>query len=113
MAYIWINPVTENMYDPAALDAFLKQHRFKRVYASSHWLDTVKEKYKQAVKTADHTVIDMRCPKIIHLIDAYDLRESVTIPNIIQKNNCGSLRHCLFKGIRYLLDKILSAFISP
>lgn len=82
MAYIWINPVTENMYNPAALDAFLKQHRFKRVYASSHWLDTVKEKYKQALKTADHTVIDMRCPKIIHLIDAYDLRESVTIPNI-------------------------------
>ena len=82
MKYIWINPVTESMYEPAALDNFLKHHDFKRVFASSHWLDVVKEKYKQAVATADHTVIDMRCPKIIHLIEAYDLKEEVHIPDI-------------------------------
>ncbi|WP_458407072.1 hypothetical protein [Anaerotignum sp.] len=82
MKYIWINPVTANMYDPNALNAFLSKHGYTRVEASAHWLETVKEKYKQAVDTAEHTLIDMRCPKIIDFIDAYDLRDSVTIPSI-------------------------------
>ena len=82
MKYIWINPVTASMYDPAALNAFLTLHGFVRVEASTHWLETVKEKYKQAVETAAHTVIDMHCPKIIDFIDAYELRNDVTIPDI-------------------------------
>lgn len=82
MKYIWINPVTASMYDPDALNAFLEKNDYKRIEASSHWLKTVKEKYSQAVKTAAHTVIDMRCPKIIDFIDAYELRNNVTIPAI-------------------------------
>lgn len=82
MRYIWINPVTANMYDPDALNNFLTAHDYIRVEASSHWLDTVKEKYKQAVKTAEHTLIDMRCPKTLDFIDAYELKDHVTIPPI-------------------------------
>lgn len=82
MKYIWINPVTANMYDPAALHAFLAEKGYTRIDASAHWLETVKEKYKQALETAEHTLIDMRCPKIIDFIDAYELRSKVTIPEI-------------------------------
>lgn len=99
MKYIWINPVTANMYDSDALNAFLAAHHFVRVEASSHWLDTVKEKYKQAVETAEHTLIDMRCPKILNFIDAYELRDHVTIPPIEPiLIHCGrelSRRECL------------------
>jgi len=82
MKYIWINPVTANMYDPDALNRFLNDHNYIRVEASKQWLDVVKEKYKQAIETTAHTVIDMRCPKIIDFIDAYELRNKVTIPLI-------------------------------
>lgn len=82
MKYIWINPVTAGMYDSAVLNTLLTQHGYKRIEASPHWLDAVKEKYKQAVESTDRTVIDMRCPKIIDFIDAYELRDSVTVPAI-------------------------------
>lgn len=82
MKYIWINPVTAQMYQPDDLHRFLTAHGFIQLEASLHWMETVKEKYKQAVKTAPHTLIDMRCPKIIHLIEAYALQDAVTIPAI-------------------------------
>ena len=82
MKYIWINPVTANMYEPAALQDHLASHGFIMVDASAHWLETVKEKYKRAVETAEHTVIDMRCPKIIGLLKAYELENQVAIPDI-------------------------------
>ena len=82
MKYIWINPVTANMYDPHALNRFLNDHNYIQVEASKQWLDVVKKKYKQAIESAEHTVIDMRCPKIIDFIDAYELRNKVTIPVI-------------------------------
>ena len=82
MTYIWINPVTAGMYDAETLNTFLKEHGYERVEASAHWLETVKKKYKKAVEAAEHTVIDMRCPKIINFVDAYGLRNDVTIPAI-------------------------------
>lgn len=82
MKYIWINPVTANMYDPDALNCFLTENNYIRVEASKQWLEIVKEKYKQTIEKAEHTVIDMRCPKIIDFIDAYALRDTVTIPAI-------------------------------
>ena len=82
MKVIWINPVTANMYAPDALQDFLSSHGYLQVTASPHWLEAVKEKYKQVAKSAKHTLIDMRCPKIIDLIDAYALRDEVTIPEI-------------------------------
>ena len=82
MKYIWINPVTANMYNPAILHHFLTEKGYTQVEASSRWLETVKKKYKQANDTPEHTLIDMRCPKIIHFIDAYEIRDKVTIPEI-------------------------------
>lgn len=82
MNYIWINPVTANMYDPTTLQDYLASHGFIMVEASAHWLETVREKYKRAVETAAHTLIDMRCPKIIDLVKAYELEDQVTIPEI-------------------------------
>ena len=82
MNYIWINPVTANMYDPKALQDYLASHGFIMVEASAHWLETVKEKYKRATETTEHTIIDMRCPRIIDLVNAYELTEQVTIPDI-------------------------------
>ncbi len=82
MKYIWINPVTASMYDPTDLNAFLAEQDFIRIEASAHWLETVKEKYKQTVRAAEKTVIDMRCPKIIDFIDAYELQNHVHIPDI-------------------------------
>lgn len=82
MKYIWINPVTGSMYDAAVLNAFLKQHGYQHIEASAHWLDFVKENYKTAVKTAKSTVIDMRCPKTLTLLQGTPLSEAVTIPAI-------------------------------
>lgn len=82
MKYIWINPVTANMYPPDVLQSLLEKYDYIQIDASPHWLETVKQKYAEILKTADHTVIDMRCPKIIDFIDAYELRDKVTIPSV-------------------------------
>lgn len=82
MKYIWINPVTASMYPSDALNQFLEKHDFKRIEASSDWLEIVRNKYKAALETTEQTVIDMRCPKIIDFIDAYELRGKVEIPSI-------------------------------
>lgn len=81
MAYIWINPVVNSMYEPAVLDAFLQKHGYTRVEASPHWIDTVKQKYKTLSTQAEHTIIDMRCPKIGELVKEYK-PSPVTIPDI-------------------------------
>lgn len=82
MKYIWINPVTESMYDPDELNTFLSRHGYERVTVSGDWLNTVKEKYKAAVAQTEHTVIDMRCPKIMELVEEYPVVSEVTIPDI-------------------------------
>lgn len=82
MAYIWINPVTDGMYEPDVLDAFLRRHGYKRLKTSGDWLAVVKEKYRLAVTESTHTVIDMRCPKIKGLLDELDITSDVTIPEI-------------------------------
>ena len=45
MAYIWINPVTESMYEPVVLNEFLQRYGYKRFRTSTDWLTIVKEKY--------------------------------------------------------------------
>lgn len=82
MKYIWINPVTESMYEPGELNAYLKQHGYERISASGDWLNVVKEKYKIAVSQTEHTVIDMRCPKIKEVAAEYPAIADVTIPDI-------------------------------
>lgn len=82
MAYVWINPVTDSMYEPDILDRFLQAHGHKRVRASVDWPVIVKEKYRLAVEQAPHTVMDMRCPKIRGLLDEMGITSAVTIPDI-------------------------------
>lgn len=82
MKYIWINPVTESMYNPDKLNAFLVRHGYERCTVSGDWLNIVKEKYKIAVSQTEHTVIDMRCPKIKELVEEYPMTSEVTIPDI-------------------------------
>lgn len=81
MIYIWINPVTESMYESDELNAFLHRHGYERITASGDWLNIVKEKYKIAVGETKHTVIDMRCPKIRGFVEEYNISD-VTMPNI-------------------------------
>lgn len=82
MTYIWINPVTNSMYETEMLNKFLHQHGYKRIHASGDWPAIVKEKYRLAVENLTHPVIDMRCPKIRELLDELGITSDVTIPQI-------------------------------
>lgn len=82
MKYIWINPVTAGMYAADALDRFLNMHGYQRVEASAHLPALVKEKYKAVLKNADRTVIDIRCPKVLPLLEGTPLTRTAVIPDI-------------------------------
>lgn len=82
MKYIWINPVTESMYDPEILSAFLQKNGYETVTVSTDWPKIVKEKYQDAVASAALPVVDMRCPKILGLLKKIGIPSSVTIPEI-------------------------------
>lgn len=82
MKYIWINPVTESMYTPAALSAFLQKNGYTAVTVSTNWINIVKEKYKAAVADSSLPVMDMRCPKILELVKESGISSAVTIPEI-------------------------------
>ncbi|MCI5680344.1 MAG: hypothetical protein MR278_10290 [Bacteroidales bacterium] len=82
MKYIWINPVTESMYDPEILSAFLQKKGYETVTVSTDWANIVKGKYQDAVASASLPVVDMRCPKILGLLEKIGIPSSVTIPEI-------------------------------
>lgn len=82
MAYIWINPVTESMYEPVVLNEFLQRHGYKRFRTSTDWLTIVKEKYGLEVGKSAHAVMDMRCPKTKKLLEDLGVASHVTIPGI-------------------------------
>lgn len=82
MAYIWINPVAESMYDSKALTEFLQKHDYKQVKVTVDWLNIVKEKYCMAVRETDNVVIDMRCPKTKDVLDELGVTSDVTTPVI-------------------------------
>lgn len=81
MKYIWINPVTESMYDAEELNTFLIRHGYKRVSVTGDWLNVVKGKYRTAVEQSEHTVIDMRCPKIREMAEN-SVASEMTLPDI-------------------------------
>ena len=60
MAYIWINPVTESMYEPKVLAEFLKKHGYEQIKTTGDWLNIVKEKYRIAASKATGPVKEMR-----------------------------------------------------
>lgn len=82
MPHIWINPVTESMYEPEVLDEFLRKHDYKRFRTSTDWLTIVKEKYGLAVGQSVQTVMDMRCPKTKELLENLGVASQVTFPEI-------------------------------
>lgn len=82
MAYIWVNPVTDSMYEPEALNELLRRHGYERLHTSGDWLMIVKEKYRLAVEQAAVPVMDMRCPKIRELLDDLHISSQVVIPEI-------------------------------
>ena len=82
MKYIWINPVTESMYAPADLSAFLQENGYEAVTVSADWVAIVKEKYKTAVAATPNTVMDMRCPKVLDFLKEKALLPEMTIPDI-------------------------------
>lgn len=82
MAYIWINPVVDRMYEPETLNEFLRQHGHKRLETSIDWVAIVKAKYEAVIHQAAHTVIDMRCPKIKRVLDEIEFNGEVIIPEI-------------------------------
>lgn len=82
MKYIWVNPVAAGMYEPEILDKFLKQHGYQRFETSMDWLSIVREKYGEAVKRSNKTVIDMRCPKAARLVREMGESLEVTFPDI-------------------------------
>lgn len=82
MAYIWVNPVSESMYDSKILTEFLQKHGYEQVKVTGDWADVVKEKYRMAVQEANSPVMDMRCPKIKGVLDEAGFTSNVTIPEI-------------------------------
>lgn len=82
MKYIWINPVTERMYEPDVLNDFLCRHGYQRVSVKRDWLSVVKEKYRMSVSEATQPVMDMRCPMIKELLGELDVNSNIVIPEI-------------------------------
>jgi len=82
MAYIWINPVVDRMYEPETLNTFLARHGHKRLYTSGDWLGVVKEKYRLAVEQSAKPVMDVRCPKVKELLEELEGLTNVVIPEI-------------------------------
>lgn len=82
MAYIWINPVAEGMYEPDVLNDFLSRHGYTRFQTANDWLAIVREKYHSAVCQTTDPVIDVRCPKIKELLEEMGNINGVSIPEI-------------------------------
>ena len=82
MTYIWINPVTANLYESDALNEYLVRHGYERFDTSGDWMGEVKEKYLRAVAKSTHPVIDVRCPKIRELLEEMEDTSNITVPQI-------------------------------
>ena len=67
MTYIWINPVTEHMYQVSTLEAFLERHGLTRVRCRGDWGAVVREKYRIRAGETEGTVVDARCPMACNL----------------------------------------------
>ncbi len=82
MAYIWINPVTDSMYEEKVLNDFLRKHGYHRIETNQDWMAVVKEKYRSEIQKDRGTVLDMRCPKIRTLLEEIGEVENVVMPEI-------------------------------
>ena len=82
MKYIWINPVTDSMYDKEALDKVLLEHGYQRIKHTNDWAKVVREKYHQEILKSGKPVMDVRCPKIKALLEESDGCLEITVPEI-------------------------------
>lgn len=82
MTYIWINPVTDRMYDSEGLNRFLTAHGFCRVYCREDWGSVVREKYQKLAAESRDTVADVRCPAVERLLKEMKKHPGLTVPGI-------------------------------
>ena len=82
MKYVWINPVTDRMYEKEVLDQFLKKHGYKRIEITKDWLSIVREKYGREVEFSKKTVIDVRCPMAAKLVRELAKEDAYQFPEI-------------------------------
>ena len=68
MNFVFINPVSKNMYDEKELNRFISAKGFEIVECKTGWIKKVIEKYKQRVSSVNKTVMDMRCPFAVQLV---------------------------------------------
>lgn len=83
MAYIWINPVAERMYEASVLAEFLKRHELTQVRCNMDWGSIVKEKYQVRAQQAEGTLVDVRCPM------ASDLAQEIIASDGPKENSTG------------------------
>ena len=82
MAYIFINPVVNNMYKKEELDELLINNGYSRIEVETDWHKIVKEKYNQTLKSTEKTLLDKRCPLAIDTISDYVNDKDTLIPEI-------------------------------
>ena len=82
MKYLWINPVTDRMYEKEVLDQFLIKHGYKRIEITKDWLSIVREKYGKEAELSNKTVIDVRCPMAAKLVKELVKEDAYQFPEI-------------------------------
>lgn len=66
--YVWLNPVSVAMYGGDDLIAQLKEKGMEPVECRLNHMDSVREKYRQAVRKTNGCVADMRCPLAVDYV---------------------------------------------
>lgn len=69
MRYVFINPVTAQMYDTEALEQQLARAGYKRVECATAWRDVVKARYAGLISDDGPAWADARCPMAVRLLD--------------------------------------------
>lgn len=83
MTYIFINPVTQGMYDKRELTDFLNSNSFVQVFCEKDWISFVKKSYKNALELNDEmTFLDMRCPKAVSFVKEKFTDAAIAFPKI-------------------------------
>lgn len=82
MQYIFINPVVDKMYNKEELNDVLQKNEYERVDVTVDWHAIVKEKYRSALKEANLTLLDRRCPLAIEHVKKLINNKAVVIPEI-------------------------------
>ena len=83
MAFVFINPVTMNMYDKDSLSAFLESKGFEQVFCCGDWISAVKDKYRKVLDLNPcATIVDMRCPAAAGLVRKTAAAADLVFPDI-------------------------------